>query len=97
PQPPIAPAAPPAPAPREPPRPIPSTTVLRVGRHSGLVSREVVLEPAELTRHAAFLGGSGSGKTTLALALLEQLCARGVPAILLDRKGDLCAYANPAA
>jgi RecA/RadA recombinase len=50
-----------------------------------------------LVRHAAFLGGSGSGKTTLALTLIEQLLLRGVPAILLDRKGDLCSYANPEA
>jgi hypothetical protein len=48
-------------------------------------------------RHAAFLGGSGSGKTTLALTLIEQLLLRGIPAILLDRKGDLCSYANPDA
>ncbi|MGI5864314.1 MAG: AAA family ATPase [Myxococcales bacterium] len=93
--------APPTPAPeappRESPRPMPSTTALRVGRQTGLVSRELTIEPAELTQHAAFLGGSGSGKTTLALALIEQLLARGIPAILLDRKGDLCAYANPAA
>ena len=50
-----------------------------------------------MSRHAAFLGGSGSGKTTLALTLIEQLLLRGVPAILLDRKGDLCSYANPEA
>jgi DNA helicase HerA-like ATPase len=48
-----------------------------------------------LKRHAAFLGGSGSGKTTLALSLIEQLLLRGVPAILIDRKGDLASYANP--
>lgn len=48
-------------------------------------------------RHAAFLGSSGSGKTTLALTLIEQLLLRGIPAILLDRKGDLCSYANPQA
>lgn len=46
-------------------------------------------------RHAAMLGGSGSGKTTLAISAIEQLLLRGVPAILIDRKGDLCSYANP--
>jgi hypothetical protein len=57
----------------------------------------VMLAVQELTYHAAFLGGSGSGKTTAALNLVEQLLLRGVPAILVDRKGDLCRYADPAA
>ena len=48
-----------------------------------------------LKRHAAVLGGSGSGKTTLALSVIEQLLLRGIPAVLIDRKGDLCSYANP--
>jgi hypothetical protein len=51
----------------------------------------------ELTQHAAFLGASGSGKTTAALNLIEQVLLRGVPAVLVDRKGDLCRYADPAA
>jgi hypothetical protein len=55
----------------------------------------VALEPAELTRHAAFLGAPGSGKTTAALGVVEQLLLLGVPAILVDRKGDLCGYARP--
>jgi len=55
----------------------------------------VTLNKSVLKRHAAFLGGSGSGKTTLALSLIEQLLLRGVPAVLIDRKGDLASYANP--
>ena len=55
----------------------------------------VTLDLEELTRHAAFLGGTGSGKTTVALNLVEQLLLRGVPALLVDRKGDLCGYARP--
>jgi len=46
------------------------------------------------SRHAAFLGGTGSGKTTLALSIIEQLLENGIPAILIDRKGDLCGYAK---
>jgi len=42
-------------------------------------------------------GGTGSGKTTVALSLIEQLLVRGIPAILVDRKGDLCGYASEAA
>ena len=55
----------------------------------------IVLTKDLLKRHAAVLGGSGSGKTTLALSLIEQLLMSGTPVVLLDRKGDLCSYANP--
>jgi hypothetical protein len=65
---------------------------------AGRVSRtgkSVTLNKSVLKRHTAVLGGSGSGKTTLALCIIEQLLLKGIPAILLDRKGDLCSYANP--
>ncbi len=65
------------------------------GREIGGGNKAVTLNKGILKRHAAVLGGSGSGKTTLALSLIEQLLLRGTPAILLDRKGDLCSYANP--
>ncbi len=62
---------------------------------SGARSKPITLNRNVLKRHAAVLGGSGSGKTTLALCLIEQLLLRGIPAVLIDRKGDLCSYANP--
>ncbi len=65
------------------------------GRELTGTSRAVTLNKDVLKRHAAVLGGSGSGKTTLALCLIEQLLLRGIPAVLIDRKGDLCSYANP--
>ncbi len=65
------------------------------GREIGARAKPVTLNRGVLKRHAAVLGGSGSGKTTLALSLIEQLLLRGIPAVLLDRKGDLCSYANP--
>jgi len=65
------------------------------GRELSGASNPVRLNKNVLKRHAAVLGGSGSGKTTLALCLIEQLLLRGIPAVLLDRKGDLCSYANP--
>ena len=68
---------------------------ITIGRTREAAPRLVSVEPDELTRHTAFLGGSGSGKTTVALALLENLLLRGIPAILLDRKGDLACYARP--
>ncbi|MGF1650992.1 MAG: ATP-binding protein, partial [Hyphomicrobiaceae bacterium] len=57
--------------------------------------RQVGLPLSIMKRHAAVLGGSGSGKTTLALTIIEQLLLSGIPAVLIDRKGDLCSYANP--
>ena len=65
------------------------------GREIGNLGRPVTLNKSVLKRHAAYLGGSGSGKTTLALSLIEQLLLRGIPAVMIDRKGDLASYANP--
>jgi hypothetical protein len=95
PPPPVSPPQPvtPAPFPARPGEAGP----LFLGVTRGLSAAPVTVEPKELTQHAAFLGGSGSGKTTAALTLIEQLVARGVPAVLLDRKGDLARYADPAA
>lgn len=76
--------------------PIPESAI-PLGQTRTAMPTPVDLPREALVRHAAFLGGSGSGKTTLALTLIEQLLLRGVPAILLDRKGDLCSYANPDA
>jgi energy-coupling factor transporter ATP-binding protein EcfA2 len=70
---------------------------LLLGAGCDRAAAPVTLEPKDLTTHAAFLGGTGSGKTTLALNLIEQLLLNGVPAVLIDRKGDLCGYADPAA
>ncbi|QGJ68747.1 ATP-binding protein [Planctomycetales bacterium 10988] len=56
---------------------------------------KVLVNSQKLKRHAAFLGGTGSGKTTAAMNVIEQLLLDGIPAILLDRKGDLSCYAHP--
>lgn len=71
------------------------TGPLGIGASEGLLTQPISIDPSELTRHSAFLGGSGSGKTTLALNILEQLLLRGIPVILIDRKGDLATYARP--
>ena len=68
---------------------------LVVGTTTDRRAEKVSLSAGELTRHAAFIGAPGSGKTTVALGLIEQLLLQGIPAILIDRKGDLCVYARP--
>ena len=72
-------------------------SAIPLGYTRSAVADRVDIHPESLVRHGAFLGGSGSGKTTLALTLIEQMLLQGIPAILLDRKGDLCSYANTSA
>lgn len=42
-----------------------------------------------LTTHAVCVGMTGSGKTGLGIALLEEAALSGVPALIIDPKGDL--------
>jgi len=70
--------------------PLPEAIV--VGRTAS--GEDVVVETGELIRHVAFLGGTGCGKTTCALHIVEQLLLRGIPALFVDRKGDLCVHAR---
>lgn len=44
---------------------------------------------ADLTTHAVIVGMTGSGKTGLGIALLEEAAIDGVPALVVDPKGDL--------
>ena len=72
---------------------IPPDHVL-VGHVRNRREEHVLLATAKFTKHTAFLGGTGSGKTTAALNVIEQLLMRGIPALLVDRKGDLVTYAR---
>jgi hypothetical protein len=72
----------------------PGNNVLRLGATPTMRSEPVTLDPQAFKVHAAFLGTTGSGKTTIALNIIEQLLARGVSALLVDRKGDLARYAS---
>lgn len=46
-------------------------------------------DPVDLTTHAVITGMTGSGKTGLCIGLLEEAALQGIPAILIDPKGDL--------
>lgn len=46
-------------------------------------------DPADLTTHAVCVGMTGSGKTGLCLDVLEEAALAGIPAILIDPKGDI--------
>src|SRR5215211_4390737 len=49
----------------------------------------VFYDPADLTTHAVVTGMTGSGKTGLCITLLEEAALAGIPAIIIDPKGDL--------
>jgi hypothetical protein len=70
----------------------PSGASFVIGQTRALSPQPVSASAAEFVTHAAFLGTTKSGKTTLALNILEQLLARQVPVLMIDRKGDLCRY-----
>jgi hypothetical protein len=49
----------------------------------------ITYDPADLTTHAVVTGMTGSGKTGLCVVLLEEAALKGIPAIIIDPKGDL--------
>jgi hypothetical protein len=49
----------------------------------------VLYDSKDLVTHAVCVGMTGSGKTGLCLSLLEEAAIDGIPAIIIDPKGDL--------
>ncbi|HEY5134792.1 MAG TPA: helicase HerA-like domain-containing protein [Candidatus Nanopelagicales bacterium] len=47
------------------------------------------ISSADLTTHGVIVGMTGSGKTGLGVVLIEECLSSGVPALLIDPKGDL--------
>jgi DNA helicase HerA-like ATPase len=69
---------------------------VRLGETTTMRKEPVAIPLDQITTHVAVLGTTGSGKTTAALAIVEQLLERDISVLLVDRKGDLARYANPA-
>ena len=58
---------------------------------AGALKDDLLLYDAkDLVTHAVCVGMTGSGKTGLCIGLLEEAALDGVPAIVIDPKGDLC-------
>ncbi|GAB4579721.1 MAG: DUF87 domain-containing protein [Anaerolineales bacterium] len=49
----------------------------------------LLYDPADLTTHAVVVGMTGSGKTGLCIGLLEEAALQGIPALMIDPKGDI--------
>jgi hypothetical protein len=52
-------------------------------------AKPLLYDPEDLNTHAVVLGMTGSGKTTLCITLLEEAALLGIPAIMIDPKGDI--------
>ena len=50
----------------------------------------LLYDSRDLLTHALCVGMTGSGKTGLCINLLEEAAIDGIPAIIIDPKGDLC-------
>jgi len=57
--------------------------------NSQLTDTTVNYDARDLTTHAVCVGMTGSGKTGLCIGLLEEAAIDGVPAIIIDPKGDM--------
>ncbi len=56
---------------------------------AGPTDELVLYDSKDLTTHAVCVGMTGSGKTGLCVSLLEEAAIDGIPAIVIDPKGDL--------
>jgi hypothetical protein len=58
-------------------------------KKGALTNETLTYDPPDLTTHAIVTGMTGSGKTGLCIGLLEEAALQGIPAIMVDPKGDL--------
>src|SRR5690606_5815415 len=75
-------------------QPIEQTGSFYLGRRydeaTARVTDELLLyDSRDLTTHAVCVGMTGSGKTGLGIGLLEEAAIDGVPALIIDPKGDI--------
>ncbi len=49
----------------------------------------LLYDPADLTTHAFVVGMTGSGKTGMCIGMLEEAALNGIPALMIDPKGDI--------
>ena len=72
-----------------------SPTNFYLGRHVNMQTGEevhgdaVYYDSRDLTTHGIVVGMTGSGKTGLCISILEEAALDGIPAIVIDPKGDI--------
>ena len=54
-----------------------------------LADEPLMYDSRDLTTHAVCVGMTGSGKTGLCISLLEEAALDGIPALVIDPKGDI--------
>ncbi len=54
-----------------------------------ITEQDLFYDPDDLTTHAVCVGMTGSGKTGLCIDLLEEAALQGIPALMIDPKGDI--------
>jgi hypothetical protein len=67
---------------------------LFIGREWSLKTGEtredpLLYDPNDLTTHGVVVGMTGSGKTGLCIDMLEEAALQGIPALMIDPKGDI--------
>ncbi len=63
--------------------------IFYLGRESKQPDNLLLYDSKDLVTHAVCVGMTGSGKTGLCLSLLEEAAIDGIPALMIDPKGDL--------
>jgi hypothetical protein len=58
-------------------------------KNNQVTQQNVLYDPADFNTRAVVTGMTSSGKTGLCIDLLEEAALQGVPAIIVDPKGDL--------
>ena len=54
-----------------------------------ILPEDLFYDPDDLTTHAVCVGMTGSGKTGLCIDMLEEAALQGIPALMIDPKGDI--------
>jgi hypothetical protein len=60
-----------------------------IGAGDGAAAGPLLYDSKDLTTHAVCVGMTGSGKTGLCISLLEEAALDGIPALVIDPKGDI--------
>ncbi len=58
-------------------------------KQDALAAEPLMYDSRDLTTHAVCVGMTGSGKTGLCISLLEEAALDGIPALVIDPKGDI--------